>query len=212
MLKHTLIKIYLRLLKCIPLKYFSERNRFLCSNPLYRQHDIGEWTYGNPNVILGRTHGRLKIGKYCSIGPNVELVLVGDHRVDFVTTYPFSVFFKEYGHLKGYPRHRGDIAIGNDVWICYGANILSGTTVGDGAVIGMNTTVTKDVPPYAIVVGNPAKIIRYRYKLEIIDKLLSIKWWDWPHEKVLKAAPLLANENINKFIEFAENTSVVGLK
>ncbi|MGB3209077.1 MAG: CatB-related O-acetyltransferase [Desulforhopalus sp.] len=184
-------------------KLLPKRNKYLRSNPRFSDFDVGDWTYGTPNVFLGRTHGKFKIGKYCSIGPNVEIVLVGDHRTDFVTTYPFSVFFEEYRHLKGYPRHRGDVVIGNDVWLCYGARILSGTTIGDGAVIGMNAVVTKDIPPYAVVVGNPAKIIRYRFKPEIIEKLLSIKWWAWPHDKVLKAAPYLANEDIDKFIKFA---------
>ena len=172
-------------------------------NRKYKNYEIGEWSYGDPNVLLGRTHGQLRIGKYCSIGPNVDFVLVSDHRTDFVTTYPFSVLFEKFKNLKGYPRLRGDINVGNDVWVCYGATILSGATIGDGAVIGANAVVTKNVPPYAIVVGNPFKIIRYRFSKEIIEKLLLIKWWDWPHEEVLEAAPLLSNENIDKFIEYA---------
>ncbi|WP_205747344.1 CatB-related O-acetyltransferase [Desulfopila sp. IMCC35006] len=186
-------------------RFISQKNRYLASNPKFSKFDIGEWTYGTPNVFLGRTHGKLRIGKYCSIGPNVEIVLVGDHRTDFVTTYPFSVFFEECNHLTGFPRHRGDVVIGNDVWLCYGARILSGATIGDGAVIGMDAVVTKDIPSYAIVIGNPAKIIRYRFKPEIIEKLLSIKWWDWPHENVLKAAPYLAHEDIDNFIKFASS-------
>jgi len=172
-------------------------------NRKYRNFDIGDWTYGDPDVLLGRTHGKLRIGKYCSIGPNVEFILVGDHRTDFVTTYPFSVFFDEFKNIKGYPKHRGDINIGNDVWICYGAKILSGTTIGDGAVIGANTVVTKDVPPYALVVGNPFKIYRYRFAPDVIGKLLKIQWWNWQHEEVLKAVPLLMNDDINKFIDYA---------
>lgn len=176
---------------------------FMKDNKRYRHFEIGERTYGEPKVFLGRTHGTLRIGKYCSIGPYVEFLLVGDHRTDFVTTYPFSMFFKEYKYLKGYPRHRGDIVIGNDVWLCSGAHILAGVSVGDGAVVGLDSVVVKDVPPYAIVGGNPAKIIRYRFSPEIIEKLLSIKWWDWPNEEVYKAIPLLANENIMAFIEYA---------
>lgn len=176
---------------------------FMQYNNKYKDYEIGEWTYGDPKIILGRTHGKIRIGKYCSISSNVEFVLAGDHRMNFVTTYPFNVLFDEFKNLMGHPRHRGDIIIGNDVWIGYGAKILSGTTIGDGAVIGFNSVVTKDVPPYAIVVGNPSKIIRYRFSPELIEKLLLIKWWDWTHEKVLNAVPLLANDNISKFIEFA---------
>jgi len=176
---------------------------FMKQNNRYQDHEIGEWTYGSPEIILGRTHGKFQIGKYCSIAPNVECILVGDHRTDFVTTYPFNVFFDEFKNLKGHPRHRGDIIVGSDVWIGYGARILSGTTIGDGAVIAANAMVVKDIPPYAIVAGNPAKIIRYRFTPDIIEKLLLIKWWDWPHEKVLKAVPLLANDDINRFIAYA---------
>ena len=191
------------MLKKILRKLGIKPNKFMKYNKCYRDFEIGEWTYGNPKVFLGRTHGTLRMGKYCSIGPSVEFTLVGDHRTDFVTTYPFSVFFDKYKHLKGYPKHRGDINVGNDVWICSGAHILAGATIGDGAVIGLDAVVIKDVPPYAIVGGNPAKVIRYRFSPEVIKKLLSIKWWSWPHEEVLKAAPLLSNENIDAFIEYA---------
>lgn len=191
------------MLKKILQKVQPSPSNFMKYNSKYSNFDIGDWTYGYPDVILGRTHGTLRMGKYCSIGPNVQFVLVGDHRTDFITTYPFSVLFDEFQYIKGYPRHRGDINIGNDVWISYGARILSGTTIGDGAVIGANAVVTKDVPPYAIVVGNPFQITRYRFSPEIIDKLLRIKWWAWDHEEVLKAVPLLMNDDINKFVDYA---------
>lgn len=193
------------MLKKILRKLGIKPNQFMKYNKKYQKFEIGDWTYGEPKVFLGRTHGLLKIGKYCSIAPFVEFTLVGDHRTDFVTTYPFSMFFTQYNHLKGYPKHRGDIVVGNDVWLCSGAHILSGTTIGDGAVIGLDAVVTKNVPPYAIVGGNPAKIIRYRFPPEIIEKLLLIQWWNWPHEEVIKAVPLLSNENIDAFIEYAMN-------
>jgi acetyltransferase-like isoleucine patch superfamily enzyme len=191
------------MLKKILNKVNYSPNKFMKDNRKYRKFDIGDWTYGDPDVSLGRTHGILRVGKYCSIAPNVEFILVGDHRTDFVTTYPFSVLFVEFQNLKGFPRDRGDINIGNDVWIGYGAKILSGTTIGDGAVIGANAVVTKDVPPYAIVVGNPLEIIRYRFTDDVIGKLLKIQWWNWPHEEVLKSVPLLMNDDISKFIDYA---------
>jgi acetyltransferase-like isoleucine patch superfamily enzyme len=180
---------------------------FLSQNPRFHDCEIGEWTYGEPSVFLGRTHGKLRIGKYCSIGPDVEMILVGDHRTDFVTTYPFSVFFKEASHITGYPRDRGDIVIGNDVWICYGARILAGARIGDGAVVGMGAVVTGAVPPYAIVAGNPARIIRYRFEQGVIEELLRIRWWTWQHEKVLRAAPMLASDDLGSFLRFAHDSA-----
>ena len=204
MFKKLVLKLTSKLNRVYSKYFLSKKNSYLKEDPDFRKFDIGEWTYGTPKIFLGRTHGQLRIGKYCSIGPHVEIVLVGDHRTDFVTTYPFSVKFEECSHFIGYPRHRGDVVIGNDVWLCYGARILSGATIGDGAVVGMNAVVTQNIPPYAIVAGNPARIIRYRFSPEIIRELLSIQWWHWPHEDVMKAAPYLFSEDINKFIEYAE--------
>lgn len=182
--------------------------RFLRDHPRFSSFEIGDWTYGIPTVFLGRTHGTLRIGKYCSIGPKVECILVGDHRVDFVTTYPFSVFFDEAKHVLGYPRDRGDIVIGNDVWLCYGATILAGAKIGDGAVVGLGAVVTGEVPPYAIVAGNPARIIRFRFESKVIERLLAVRWWDWPHDAVLRAAPYLASDKVSEFLRLAEESRV----
>ena len=94
-------------------------------------------------------------------------------------TYPFNALFSEGAHITGHPSSKGDIVIGNDVWIGYQSCILSGVTIGNGAIIGAKSVVTKDVPPYAIVAGNPAKFIRYRFPQETIDKLENLAWWDW---------------------------------
>src|SRR5208283_2957437 len=104
---------------------------------------------------------------FCSIAPNrVTIVLGGQHRPDWVSSYPFNDLFIEFKRFKGSPVSKGDVIIGNDVWIGLDAVILSGIKIGDGAVIGSNALVTKDVPPYAIVGGNPAKLIRYRFDEE----------------------------------------------
>lgn len=94
--------------------------------------------------------------------------------------------------------------IGNDVWIGYGATILSGVRIGDGAIVGANAVVTKDVPPYAIVAGNPAHVIRMRFSPQIISDLLQIQWWNWPFDKIRKNMPLLLSDNITKFIQQAQ--------
>jgi carbonic anhydrase/acetyltransferase-like protein (isoleucine patch superfamily) len=103
----------------------------------------------------------------------------------------------------GNPAIRGDILIGSDVWVTFGSYVLSGVTIGDGAVVATGSVVTKDVPPYAIVGGNPAKLIRLRHSEEQIAELLEIRWWDWPEEEIRKAVPYLASEDVDAFIEYA---------
>ena len=106
--------------------------------------------------------------------------------------------------MEDYHATKGDVTVGNDVWIGYGATILSGVTIGDGAVIGTHAVVTKDVPPYAIVAGNPGKIVKYRFSEEIINKFLEIKWWDWDYEQIYKTIPLLQNEDYIQLFAYYE--------
>lgn len=171
-----------------------------CSS-IYGAIEKGRGTYGTPRVSQWGENARLKIGNFCSIAENVHILLGGEHRSDWVTTYPFNVLWpKVAGHIKGHPRTKGDVIIGNDVWIATGAFILSGVTIGDGAVIAAHAVVTKDVPPYAIVGGNPAKIIRYRFDETTIQKLLEISWWDWPDEKIKGSIDLLLSDDIDAFV------------
>lgn len=165
---------------------------------------IGDFTYGTPKIRSWDMSTRLYIGKFCSISENVTIFLGGEHRSDWVTTYPFNVLVPEYSHIKGHPKSKGDIIIGNDVWIAAGATILSGVTIGDGAVIGAEALVSKDVPPYAIVAGNPAKIVKYRFDEDTIQELLKLRWWDWELIKIEKFIPLLLNNNIEEFITQAK--------
>lgn len=164
--------------------------------------EYGKGSYGIPQVLGWGEGSKVVIGKYCSIASGVIILSGGEHRVDWVTTYPFSVFWPEIaGHILGHPKSKGDVIIGNDVWIGMDAFILSGLTIGDGAVIGAKSVVTKSVPPYAIVGGNPAKIIRYRFNPETIDKLISLAWWDWPDDKIKSAMRLLLSNDIDNFIK-----------
>lgn len=134
-------------------------------------------------------HDRLIIGKYCSIACGAKFIFTSaNHTMQSLATYPFPIFFEEW-NLSGADitkawDNKGDIVIGNDVWIGYEAVIMPGITIGDGAIIGTRAVVTKDVPPYAIVGGVPAKIIRKRFSEDIIDKLLKLQWWHWEDEKV----------------------------
>lgn len=167
-----------------------------------RRWTRGHKTYGKPNIRTFLPSEHLYVGKYCSIASGVKILTGGDHRIDWVTTYPLRVKFGLDGAGKdGHPASKGNVHVGNDVWIAEDSTILSGVTIGDGAVIGANALVTKDVPSYAIVGGNPAKLIKYRFDEETISKLLEIKWWDWDDETVKKNVDLLCNDNLDEFIK-----------
>ncbi|BBH17130.1 acetyltransferase [Nocardioides baekrokdamisoli] len=152
-----------------------------------------------------RPQTKLVIGDYCSITATAVLMIGGNHPVDRVTTYPHRIMFDMEGACEdGIPLPVEDTVIGNDVWLCQAATILAGVTVGDGAVVTAGAVVTRDVPPYAIVGGVPAKVIRYRHSPEQIEALLQVKWWDWPEEDVRAATPLLAGDDIDAFITYAK--------
>jgi acetyltransferase-like isoleucine patch superfamily enzyme len=162
---------------------------------------IGDYTYGKPRVVSWGEGTSFRIGKYCSISTHVIIFLGSEHRTDWVSTYPFPYLWKEASSINGHPFSKGDVIIGNDVYIGYHVTILSGVTIGDGAAIGAGSVVTKDVPPYAIVAGNPARIVRYRFDEKIIQKLLQIKWWDWPDEKIRENIHLICCDSIDAFIK-----------
>ena len=134
-------------------------------------------------------HDRLVIGKFCSIACGARFLFNNaNHSMASLATYPFPIFFEEWGldvsRITRAWDNKGDIVIGNDVWIGYEAVVFAGVTIGDGAIIGTRAVVTKDVPPYTIVGGVPAKPIRKRFSNEIITALLATRWWDWPEEKI----------------------------
>jgi len=164
---------------------------------------IGDYTYGKPKVLHWGEDAKLKIGKFCSIADEVVIFLGGNHRTDWVTTYPFPVLVSDWpeaGLIKGHPGTKGDVVVGNDVWIGYGATILSGTVIGDGAVIGARSVVTKNVEAYAIVAGNPAREIKKRFNQSQIERLLEIKWWEWSIEKIKKNIKLLCSGDIDNLL------------
>jgi acetyltransferase-like isoleucine patch superfamily enzyme len=163
---------------------------------------MGRGTYGRPLVATfpGDT-ARVTVGSFCSFALDVVLMDGGNHRVDWVTTYPFRARYGLPGAYEdGHPQSGGDIVIGSDVWIGRGARVMSGVTIGDGAVVGAYSVVTKDVRPFAIVVGQPARELRRRFNDEQIAALLGVKWWDWPLEEILRAVPELCSENVDRFI------------
>jgi len=163
---------------------------------------LGRCSYGEPRVATfpGDT-AHVRVGAFCSIGPDVILMDGGDHRVDWVSTFPFRAALGLPGAYEdGHPRSRGGIEIGNDVWIGRGARVRSGVRVGDGAVIGAYSVVTRDVRPYAIVAGVPAREVRRRFGDAQVAALARIAWWDWPMDEVLRCVPQLCSENVDEFI------------
>lgn len=134
-------------------------------------------------------HDKLYIGKFCSIACGARFLFnSANHSLNSLSTYPFPLFFEEWelsiSHVTDAWDNKGDIVIGNDVWIGYEAVILAGVKIGDGAIIGTRSVVTKDVPPYTIVGGVPAKPIRKRFSDDTIAALLAERWWDWPIDKI----------------------------
>lgn len=170
---------------------------------------IGAFTYGVPRIHIWESNERISIGKFCSIADNVDIFGGGEHRTDWATTYPFNAFFSKFDDIEGHPATKGPVHIGNDVWLGNGCKIMSGVTIGDGAVIAANALVAKDVPAYAIVGGNPAKLMRYRFNEEIRQKLLEIKWWDWAYKDVYYAVPLLQSSNFEALFKYYEENVLI---
>jgi acetyltransferase-like isoleucine patch superfamily enzyme len=163
---------------------------------------MAEHSYGRPtvHVYAGDRHC-VRVGRFCSLASGVEFFVGGMHRADWISTYPFRVRFEMPGALTdGQPHSRGDIKIGNDVWIAAGATVLSGVTIGDGAVVGAGAVVSRDVRPYGVVTGNPAREVRRRFDDEAVDALLRIAWWDWPLEQILENVDGLSSPDIAEFI------------
>lgn len=147
---------------------------------------------------------QLIIGKFCMIASDVKFIMNGaNHLTKALSTYPFAIFgngWEKAMDHKSYPQ-KGDIIIGNDVWIGYNATIMAGVTVGDGAIIAANATVVKDVEPYSIVRGNPAQEIKKRFSKETISKLLEIQWWDWDLERITKNVQNLTGNEVAELVE-----------
>jgi acetyltransferase-like isoleucine patch superfamily enzyme len=186
------------------LRFFKKKKESRYLNARFPEYQIGKWSYGKPKVMSWGEWAVLKVGAFCSFGADVTIFLGGEHRIDWVTTFPFNSLWKSAEHFTGHPATKGDVVIGNDVWIGFRAIILSGVTIGDGAVIAAGAVVTKDVPAYGIVGGNPAKLIKKRFDDETIQRLLKIAWWNWDDAKIEKFLPLLLNQQIAEFILEAE--------
>lgn len=176
----------------------------------YPHFDIGRHSYGNPEIRTWKEGSTLKMGAFCSIADGVKIFLGGEHRIDWVTTYPFSVLWDCAIGIKGHPKTKGDVTIGNDVWIGAESIIMSGVAIGDGAVIGAGSVVTKNIEPYEIWAGNPANFIRKRFDGTIIEELLQLKWWNLKDSEIERILPLMLDDNIETFISIAKREKLKG--
>jgi len=184
----------------------------------YYQNDginipTGRHTYGPKPLLIGppevvkRLSNGSQIGKYCSIAPGLKYLFRGKHNVNWVSTFPFRNMWKMDVALNDLAAC-DPIIIGNDVWIASNVKIMQGVRIGDGAVIAQESFVTRDVPPYAIVGGHPAKLIRYRFTEKQISDLLEISWWNWEDEKIRDVVPILLSNDVDTFIRIAKMNSV----
>lgn len=168
------------------------------------EYDIGRFSWGHLRVLYRTPGATVKVGQFCSLAYGCRVVLGGEHRTDWISTYRFAYppFIEDYPDLKHTSvGASGDVVIGNDVWIGHEVLILSGTEIGDGAVIGAGSVVRSRIPPYAIAAGNPARVAGFRFSPEQIEALLKIRWWDWPLERIHSAVPQLTSDNVRAFID-----------
>ena len=174
---------------------------------------VGEYTYyddinGAENFESHVTHhydfigDKLIIGKFCAIAKGIEFIMNGaNHRINSITTYPFNIMGN--GWEKSAPsltdlKLKGDTIVGNDVWIGQNVTVMPAVHIGDGAIIGANSVVAKDIPPYSVAVGNPCEVKRKRFDEDLIEYLLQIKWWDWNSEKIFKNMEALCSGDLTK--------------
>ena len=173
---------------------------------------VGDYTYyddfedvhnfeKNVKYHFDFTGDQLIIGKFCMIASDVKFIMNGaNHLSNAISTYPFSIFGNGWENAmegKTYP-NKGNIEIGNDVWIGYNATIMAGVKIGDGAIIATNSTVVSDVEPYSIVGGNPAKEIKKRFSSDVISRLLKLQWWNWDIKKITKNVQNLTDLDLDK--------------
>ncbi len=196
-----------------------KRVMFIKNADLPDNVEIGDYSYyDDPRGIEGFkenilyhfdfTGDKLIIGKFCSLATKTKFIMNGgNHRIDALSTYPFVIFSEDW---KGrFPEEddfpmKGDTVIGNDVWTGYNCTIMSGVKIGDGAVIAAEAVVSADVPPYAIVAGNPARIIRMRFSDDVIAALLRIRWWEWDIQKITRHLPDISGNNIQQLLNIIE--------
>ncbi|MDR2842514.1 MAG: CatB-related O-acetyltransferase [Spirochaetaceae bacterium] len=173
--------------------------------------EFGDFTYGLPFLdYIDYSDIKVKIGRFCSIAKDVVIMMGGEHHSEWLSTYPFSQRLKNFEDLPdGKKVAKGNVTIGNDVWLAGGVKILSGVSIGDGCVVGANSLVTKDLPEYTICGGVPAKVIRKRFSDEITAQLKKLQWWNWREEDLCGAIPILQTNDIEKLIAYSQRNNCI---
>ncbi|MGE6380081.1 Vat family streptogramin A O-acetyltransferase [Shewanella baltica] len=185
------------------LKNFITRENIIVGDYTYYDDPAGPERFES-NVLyhFDFIGDKLIIGKFCAIAKDVKFIMNGaNHQVSGFSTYPFYIFGNGWEKVMPNPAdlpHKGDTCIGNDVWIGYNATIMPGVKIGHGAIVASQSVVTKDVPPYAVVGGNPATVIKLRFEQDVIDKLVAIAWWDWPIEKITQHLHAIAGADLTQ--------------
>lgn len=210
-MKDKLVSILLRMLYFLNIKQNPSKDRIV--NISGKKISIGKYTYGyeSTRIFSWGENIDIKIGRFCSVAAGLNLFCGGNHNVKHMSTFPFGELFNAFFDIsqkKPVVFSNGNIIIGNDVWIGRDVTIMSGLTIGDGSVIAANSHVVKNIEPYSIYGGNPAKFIRYRFSKEIIELLLKIQWWNLDDHVIEKIYPILLDtpdmyiyEKITKIIE-----------
>jgi virginiamycin A acetyltransferase len=179
---------------------------------------VGDYTYFDDrrygpeyfeenNVLYNYDYSKVKLvfGKFCAIAAETRFIMTGDHKLNAISTYPFPIFqcgWEEAYSIDDLPV-KGDILVGNDVWFGYDSLVKNGVTIGDGAIIAARAVVVKDVPPYAIIAGNPAKVVKMRFDEKTVERLLRISWWNWDIEKINKHLKLISSLDVNHLEEIS---------
>ncbi len=195
--------------KLVFLKNFIKaKNIFVGDYTYFDDRRYGPEKFEENNVLYNYDFSKVKlvIGKFCAIAAETRFIMTGDHKLDAISTYPFPIFghgWEDAFNVFDLPV-KGDILIGNDVWLGYDSLVMNGVTIGHGSIVAARTTVIKDVPPYAIVAGNPAKVVKMRFDDATIERLLKIAWWNWDIDKINKHLNLICNLNIDS-LEAAGN-------
>ncbi|HIE07235.1 MAG TPA: CatB-related O-acetyltransferase, partial [Desulfarculaceae bacterium] len=203
LVKHGLVTDYSEEDTSLIKKFLKKKKQSLFTADLIDKEniEIGDYTYGKPHIYRWSKEYRVSIGRFCSIADDVHLLVDGNHRSDWISTYPFGRLLEGFSKNCNHPIGKGNIRIGNDVWIARGAVILSGISIGNGAVIAAGTMVVKNVADYEVVGGNPGTNLSFRFSKTQIDALLKIAWWDWPLTKIASEINFLESDNIDRFIE-----------